>query len=703
MINLPVPFNKAICTLSRRLATAALSTSVVGGDQRGKAGCGQHDGPVTGTTKASSVHLCQCPAHPSQHVAYQSNGRGHKSHERISKRCFASTVKQREGKKSVVAKEEVGTMSVNESSLFNAPSVMEEEEGQKIDGESSGGNFSTTNQVSPDSSIAQQDSPSQSNTSPDSCTEFGQLGVGEEEANFSSSTVVNPYIGLGVEEIMQQYSQLKESAGQDSLTLDQYNEFLFALRCRKGHDESLLLLEDMKMSSVIPDAKSYANTFLSGAYMFFANELEDLVTSNIAIFSPQDKRYNIKKRLAQIYLEAINERGIQFQGELFAPLIMSCVARDGRKEFAASAYVFCKLCISRQYPIAYSVYSYTMASLNKHDLDSLVVSLYESIPQDVINYHLQLHYLRALIKLDRASEVFRLLDGFMEGKEKKIQIFNVLINAALRRGHLMIARSLYSKIQSMEIKPDDTTQSLFIEHAGKQNEGAAVLLEEFIQEAQKQQLTDGPKYLNALIKAYARLDVGKIIPVLHQAANSNVVDKQILETVITLMSDNRIPSYLKLEIYTSISKFVAGKHPKDTFVASMYALIDSRILELFAAIEEIPTVPEGKPSPPLHSESAFRAIMRGFIGRRQSDAVLAFIEYIIGKNTHFTATPSYLFNAALEVAIERGDYVQAIDIAKNMRYRGIAMKPYVKEKMELLKARTRKPSQDNVEDEVEQF
>ncbi len=72
---------------------------------------------------------------------------------------------------------------------------MGEEEEQTIDGESSGGNFSTSSQVSPDSSTVQQDSPSQSNTSPDICTEFGQLGVGEEEANFSSSTVVNPYIG----------------------------------------------------------------------------------------------------------------------------------------------------------------------------------------------------------------------------------------------------------------------------------------------------------------------------------------------------------------------------------------------------------------------------------------------------------------------------------------------------------------------------
>ncbi len=98
MINLPVPFNKAICTLSRRLATAASLYQCCWWRPTRKAGCGQHDGPVTGTTKASSVHLCQCPAHPSQHVAYQSNGCGHKSHERISKRCFASTVKQREGR-----------------------------------------------------------------------------------------------------------------------------------------------------------------------------------------------------------------------------------------------------------------------------------------------------------------------------------------------------------------------------------------------------------------------------------------------------------------------------------------------------------------------------------------------------------------------------------------------------------------------------
>ena len=192
----------------------------------------------------------------------------------------------------------------------------------------------------------------------------------------------------------------------------------------------------------------------------------------------------------------------------------------------------------------------------------------------------------------RGTQAFNLMNELLPQIDQKLAIFNVLINAALKCKNLSLARALYHKISTISLgpgtclKPNEVTIALFVEYAGKMAESGLGLLEEFNLEAEKHQITRGPRYYSALFRALAVLDGAKMGQVLGEAVAAKAVDRRLLECIAGLLTDTRIPSYLKLELYVQIEGLIKGKQPKDSFVASMFSLIDSRVLEVFAAIEE---------------------------------------------------------------------------------------------------------------------
>ncbi len=520
----------------------------------------------------------------------------------------------------------------------------------------------------------------------------------DAEAEAESEEALNPYFQLPTDEVLRLYQ------ASNSLSLAEYNEFLFALRFKREPEHALRILEDMKIKGCTPNAESYAHAFLAGCYFFFPNELEDLVNSRVSLFSPTDRNYTIKRKLAQMFLEAVGEAKITFRGELYAPMIMRLAGRENRKEFASTAFVFAKLCATSGFPISNSVYSHTMSLLNKHDLDAQVVALFEALPSSASakDFFLQMHYLRALIKLDRGTQAFNLLNSFLETIEQKLAIFNVLINAALKSKNLTLARALYHKMPSYAIQPNEATVSLFVEHAGKpqdENVSGLALLEEFNIEAAKNQIVKGPRFYSALFKSLSKLDLGKVNQVLGEAVAAKAVDRRLLECIIGLFADNRVPSYVKLELYALIEPVVAGKEPKDSFVASMYSLVDSRIIEIFAAIEEF-TLQEfqnasvrgssrssggtGPGLPMQNSEPAFRALMRAFWARKQHDAAIGLASHIMQNHLQFTSPPGYIMNTAVEVALAKGDSEMAQELVRNMKYRGVIVKDFLREKYQAL-------------------
>ena len=77
--------------------------------------------------------------------------------------------------------------------------------------------------------------------------------------------------------------------------------------------------------------------------------------------------------------------------------------------------------------------------------------------------------------------------------------------------------------------------------------------------------------------------------------------------------------------------------------------------------------------------------MRSFVNRRQWDAALGLVMHIIQNHMQFNMTPGYLFNTAVDVALQRGDWEMAQEILRNMRYRGIHMREWIREKVEAMK------------------
>lgn len=501
--------------------------------------------------------------------------------------------------------------------------------------------------------------------------------IKDENTDEQNELENNAYINISTDEIMQEYAQ----KFNENTPLEEYNKVLHALRYQRASEHAFKVLEDMKIRQVTPNAKSYAYVFLSALQRFFAEELDSLITSGVIRLGssgPQQPR-DIKEKAAQLYLEAINEKGIVFGTELYVPLIWRCL-NDSRDDFACLGYALCTITTANDIPISKTLYSSVMAQLIRFDRDNLAIKLFESIPQSLSDtFYMRINQIRALLKLGRPAEALELVDRFVPSFSQPNMALYMLIYTASKLQDPVLARSLFSRFSKFNITPESGTIGIFFDLAHRLSATkpaeAAEIVTEFQNEAQKLKLQPTSRYYYFLLRYYISKDIDKFLSTLNEAAQKNLVDVEILETCITVLGDLKIPSYTRVEMYTILSSFIREELPEDTFVSSIATLIDNRLLHMFSTIESSTTKISNK-----HSEPAYRAIFKYLIGTRQQPIAIDFMNHIITNRIRFVNSPAYIYNSTLEIACFLKNWEMASKIQSSMRFLGIRIRPYVLEK-----------------------
>lgn len=551
-----------------------------------------------------------------------------------------------------------------------------------------------------------------------SCSAGAGANAEEEASNEDEPSRSNPYLQMSTEDLISFYKSLSQTA----VSLEQYNQILFVLRLNKAAPEALEVLNDMKNSQLLqPDADSYGNAFLSGTGLFNADELEALILSHLTPNSRTQgrgspmpasgisKTQELRNRLAAVYLEAVKERKIKFGGNFFGPLIRRCLKNLNRKEFAELGYVFARHCLASEIQINTSCYSSLMAALQAHGLEDLIVSLYDFVSQSRLaggesavdaSYHLEAHLVRAFVRQGNAERALATIDRFAKLFPQSLYAFDMWIRAALKEQNLALARVLFTKMQSLGRSPTELTISLFLDHASLGKDEA--LFDEFVALAESLNIAPGSSFYAALVKFYSRLgrwaDASATVK---RAVDSQSVDRKVMESIVTWLTEKDVPPYSKLEAYQHLNELISGKTSKDEFVQSLSSIVDHRLLECFALIEELK---EGEVAalvvargfgvgPTTKSERAYTAIGRSLLARRQTEIFEALIQHILSTRIFFDSRPAMLFNMGMTMALRSKDLDRANAIYAASFDHGASIKPELKEACLRLRAESRSVQQ----------